>query len=79
MDKIEFTQDRLISVGAVANICGCSVSTVWRRTSDQTLPKPIKICGMTRWSHAELVSFVKNQLAGRSVVFDRNATPVDNA
>lgn len=59
------TYERLIKVEEVAQICGCSVSTVWRHTNLGLLPKPIKRGGMTRWSYQEVLADIQNQLALR--------------
>ncbi len=51
--------DRLVSVRDAAAILGCSVATVWRKVSDKTLPQPLRIGGMTRWSEAEISAFIE--------------------
>ncbi|MEL7259291.1 MAG: helix-turn-helix domain-containing protein [Pseudomonadota bacterium] len=56
--------DKLVSVKETAKSFGCSVATVWRRVADGTIPKPIKIGGMTRWSLreiAEAIEYAKSQ------------------
>ena len=55
----------LISDVELAKILGCSRTTVWRRVADGTLPKPIKIGGMTRWSQAEIAAVIEAALAAR--------------
>lgn len=57
--------DRLVSVKDTAAALGCSVATVWRKTADKSIPQPVKIGGMTRWSEAELVSFIEEAKAQR--------------
>ncbi|MDA8585566.1 helix-turn-helix domain-containing protein [Rhodobacteraceae bacterium] len=59
------TQDRLVSVRDTAAALGCSVATVWRRAADKSIPQPVKIGGMTRWSESELVSFIEEAKAQR--------------
>lgn len=61
------TQDRLVSVRDTARILGCSVATVWRRVQDGIIPQPIKIGGITRWSELELLAFIADAKANRSV------------
>ncbi len=46
--------DKLISVRDTAAAFGCSVATVWRRVADGTIPQPVKIGSMTRWSLLEI-------------------------
>ena len=55
----------LIGVQTVAELIGDSTSTVWRRAKDGTLPRPIKIGGMTRWSRAEIEAVIAQRLAER--------------
>ena len=60
--------DRLVSVRDTAAALGCSVATVWRGVANGTLPQPIRIGGMTRWSTAELDAFIQAVKAGREPV-----------
>ncbi len=56
--------DQLLDVKKVAEAHDCSVATVWRRVADGTIPKPVKIGGMTRWSLREVAAameFAKSQ------------------
>lgn len=59
--------DRLVSVRDTAAAFGCSVATVWRRVSDGTLPQPVKLGGMTRWSEAEIQSAINSAKKNRPV------------
>jgi predicted DNA-binding transcriptional regulator AlpA len=52
-------EDRLGNVREVAEICQCSIATVWRRSADGTLPKPIKISGLTRWILGEVAASIE--------------------
>jgi len=47
-------QDQLIRDTEGAELLGASVSTFWRRVSDGTIPRPIKIGGMSRWKRSEI-------------------------
>ncbi|MEM8802897.1 MAG: helix-turn-helix domain-containing protein [Pseudomonadota bacterium] len=58
-------RDRLISVRDTAAILGCGVATVWRKTSEGSIPQPVKIGGLTRWSEAELSNFIENAKQAR--------------
>ncbi len=55
----------LISDVEVARLLGCSSTTVWRRVADRTLPQPIRIGGLTRWSRAEIEAVIEAALAAR--------------
>jgi predicted DNA-binding transcriptional regulator AlpA len=55
----------LLSDREVGIILGLSRATVWRRVSDGTLPKPVKIGGLTRWVSSEIEAVVLRAMAGR--------------
>ncbi len=57
--------DRLVSVRDAAAALGCSVATVWRGVASGTLPQPIRIGGMTRWSASEIAAFIESAKANR--------------
>lgn len=57
MDLI--SNDRLIRDLDAANILGCSRATLWRRVKDGTIPKPIRIGGMTRWPASEIQAVIE--------------------
>jgi predicted DNA-binding transcriptional regulator AlpA len=56
---------KLLSIPAAAALLGISVSSVWRRIKDGTLPPPIKLGGATRFSYDELVGAVDRAVARR--------------
>ena len=62
---IKNNSDRLVSVRDTAAALGCSVATVWRGVANGTLPQPIRIGGMTRWSAAEIEDFISAAKASR--------------
>jgi predicted DNA-binding transcriptional regulator AlpA len=55
----------LLSAQEAATMLGMSVATVWRRTSDGTLPQPVRIGGVTRWVRDELVEVISAAQAKR--------------
>ena len=57
--------EKLLSVKEIAAAYGCSVTTIWRRVSDGTLPKPIKIGGMSRWKSSEIEEVVDRAVQAR--------------
>ena len=61
----EAAKSLLISDLGVAAIIGFSRATVWRRVADGTLPRPIKIGHLTRWSRAEIEAVIEAALAAR--------------
>ena len=59
------TTDTLIRDSDAAKILGFSTSTFWRRVSDGTIPKPVKICGTSRWPLSEIVAVIEAAKAQR--------------
>ena len=58
--------DPLIRDGDAAGMLGCSKATFWRRVADGTIPKPVKIGGMSRWPQSELLAVVEAAKAKRA-------------
>ena len=44
----------LLDVKAVAALFQSSPATIWRRVNDGTMPRPVRIGGMTRWARDEI-------------------------
>lgn len=57
--------DPLIRDSDAARMLGCSRATFWRRVADGTIPKPVKIGGMSRWPTSEIVSVIDAAKAQR--------------
>ncbi len=55
----------LLSDQGVAALLDMSRASVWRRVNDKTLPQPIRIGGLTRWSRAEIEAVIDAALAAR--------------
>ncbi len=55
----------LISDVEVADILGCSRTTVWRRVADGTLKQPVKLGGLSRFVLAEINAIVEAAMAAR--------------
>ena len=56
----------LVSDVEAAAILGCSRTTVWRRVADGTLPKPVKLGGLSRFVLAEINATVESAMAARN-------------
>lgn len=57
--------DPLLSDRETADQLGCGRSTVWRWASDGTLPKPLKIGGLSRWRQS-WITHVINEAEAQS-------------
>ncbi len=55
----------LVSDVELAEILGCSRTTVWRRVADSTLPKPLKLGGLSRFVLSEINATVESAMAAR--------------
>ena len=51
--------DPLFRDGDAAELLGCSKATFWRRVADGTIPRPLKIGGMSRWPASEIVAVIE--------------------
>ncbi|WP_175869560.1 helix-turn-helix transcriptional regulator [Bartonella gabonensis] len=54
----------LLTVRESAKILNISISTLWRRVADGSLPKPLKIGSLARWLQSDLddvIEKAKNQ------------------
>ncbi|RVG89300.1 helix-turn-helix transcriptional regulator [Sinorhizobium meliloti] len=57
--------DPLLKDREVAKILGVSVVTVWRRVADGSIPKPIKLGGLSRFPRSEIMAFIEKAKANR--------------
>ena len=55
--------DPLLSVREGAALLNIAVPTFWRWVANGTLPKPVKLGGMSRWPKSELIAVVENAKA----------------
>ena len=51
----------------VARVLGCSKATFWRRVADGTIPRPLKIGGMSRWPPSEILAVIDHAKTQRSL------------
>jgi len=68
--------DPLIKDGEAAAMLGCSKATFWRRVADGTIPRPVKIGGMSRWPQSEIVTVIEQAIAQRDIGQAANAREV---
>jgi excisionase family DNA binding protein len=58
--------DPLLTDKEVAQLLGgVSRPTVWRHAADGTIPKPVKIGGLSRWPRSEILAVVERAKAAR--------------
>jgi predicted DNA-binding transcriptional regulator AlpA len=63
-----YTEDlnHLIRDSEAATLLACSKATFWRRVSDGTIPRPLKIGGMSRWPRSEILAVIERAKAQRA-------------
>ena len=64
---VSFVTDPLIRDGDADGMLGCSKATFWRRVADGTVPRPVKIGGMSRWPKSEIDAVIDWAKAQRGV------------
>lgn len=57
--------DPLLTVREGAAVLQMSVPTFWRRVADGTVPKPLKIGGISRWPRSEIMGVIEAAKARR--------------
>ena len=58
--------DPLLTAREGAKELGCSEPTFWRWVANRTLPKPVKLGGMSRWPRSELSAVIERAKAQRN-------------
>ena len=59
-------EDPLLIAREAAAILQISVPTFWRRVSDGTITKPVKLGGLSRWPKSEILAVIETAKAARS-------------
>jgi predicted DNA-binding transcriptional regulator AlpA len=59
--------DPLLVARESAKILQISVPTFWRRVADGTIPKAVKLGGLSRWPQSEILAVIEDAKAARSV------------
>jgi len=59
--------DPLLTAREGANVLGCSIPTYWRWVANGTLPKAVKLGGMSRWPRSELLTVIERAKAKRNL------------
>ena len=57
--------DTLLTVRECTKLLQMSIPTFYRRIADGTLPKPIKMGALSRWSQAEILTAIETAKAKR--------------
>ena len=58
------TPDRLIKIEQVKSIVGLGKTMIYALVGRNAFPKPVKICGASRWSEQQIYSWVSDQKSG---------------
>jgi predicted DNA-binding transcriptional regulator AlpA len=58
--------DPLLTVRESARILQISVPTFWRRVADGTVPKPVKLGGLSKWPESEILAVIEQAKAKRA-------------
>lgn len=58
--------DPLLTDREGAAVLSVSVPTFWRRVSDGTVPKPVKIGALSRWPQSEILAVIEAAKAKRA-------------
>ena len=64
--------DPLLTVRECAAYLQISVPTFWRRVADGTIPRPVKLGGLSRWPQSEIASVIEQAKAQRYEVIHRD-------
>jgi predicted DNA-binding transcriptional regulator AlpA len=62
----DHSQERLIRAIDAAHMLGCSRATFWRRVADETIPRPLKIGGTSRWLISDILAVIEMAKASRA-------------
>lgn len=57
--------DPLLTVREAAALLQVSVPTFWRRVADCTVPRPVKLGGLSRWPRSEILAVIDKAKAAR--------------
>lgn len=57
--------DPLLNSREAALVLEISEPTFWRRVKDKTVPRPIKLGGMSRWPRSEILAVIDRLKAAR--------------
>lgn len=58
--------DPLLTVREAAALLQLSVPTFWRRVADRTVPRPLKLGGLSRWPRSEVLAVIDKAKAARA-------------
>lgn len=60
--------DPLLTAREAAAVLQVSVPTFWRRVADGTVPKPVKLGGLSRWPKSEVLAVIETAKLARNAV-----------
>jgi predicted DNA-binding transcriptional regulator AlpA len=57
--------EQYLKAGEVAARLGCSIPTIWRRSRDGHMPRPVRFSpGCTRWRLSEILAYERDGVEG---------------
>ena len=59
--------DPLLTDREGASLLSVSIPTFWRRVSDGTVPKPVKIGALSRWPQSEIMAVIERAKVARGL------------
>ena len=66
--NVESPVDPLLTAREGAAVLQISIPTFWRRVADGTIPKPVKLDGLSRWPKSEIIAVIETAKARRIIV-----------
>ncbi|MDX0911862.1 helix-turn-helix transcriptional regulator [Sinorhizobium medicae] len=58
--------DPLLTARESASVLRISIPTFWRRVADGTVPRPVKLGGLSRWPRSEINAVIERAKSSRS-------------
>ena len=62
------TTDPLLTARESAGFLQISIPTFWRRVADGTVPKAVRLGGLSRWPQSEIAGVIERAKANRETV-----------
>jgi predicted DNA-binding transcriptional regulator AlpA len=57
--------DPLLKANEAASLLQISIPTFWRHAANGSIPKPVKLGGLSRWPQSEILAVIEKAKAAR--------------